>query len=146
MSKPKKSPPAGERRATSNTLNPHGDHVTTAAPAASPSPARVVNAASGEPFDILVGHKHPRFSHRPVRRWLNPFHFGPHGDRDRVMELYRAHLLGRPELLRRLPELRGKVLACWCPPAACHGDILIEMAALPDGELERLAAVAEVGH
>lgn len=107
-------------------------------------PVRVVNAASGEPFDILVGHKHPRFRFRPVRRWVNPFHFGPHGDRDQVMALYREHILGRPDLLRRIPELRGKTIACWCPPAPCHAHILAELASLPDAELERLAADAEV--
>lgn len=32
-------------------------------------------------------------------------------------------------LLRRLPELRGKHLACWCPlNRACHADVLIELA------------------
>jgi hypothetical protein len=33
------------------------------------------------------------------------------------------------ELLKRLPELRGKNLACWCPPGrTCHADVLIELA------------------
>jgi len=35
----------------------------------------------------------------------------------------------RAELLRRLPELRGKNLACYCPPnRQCHADVLIELA------------------
>lgn len=32
-------------------------------------------------------------------------------------------------LLKRLPELRGKNLACWCKPGdACHADVLLELA------------------
>lgn len=35
----------------------------------------------------------------------------------------------RSELLRRLPELRGKHLACFCPDGRpCHADILLELA------------------
>ena len=28
-----------------------------------------------------------------------------------------------------LPELRGKILGCWCAPKVCHGDVLVELAA-----------------
>jgi hypothetical protein len=35
----------------------------------------------------------------------------------------------RGELLRRLPELRGKNLACWCAlDQPCHADVLLELA------------------
>lgn len=35
----------------------------------------------------------------------------------------------RTAILARLPELRGKNLACWCKPGyPCHADVLIEMA------------------
>ena len=44
------------------------------------------------------------------------------------MVKYRAWLLANPELLEKLPELKGKVLGCWCAPEACHGDILSELA------------------
>lgn len=44
----------------------------------------------------------------------------------------------RAEILRRLPELRGKDLACWCPAGSpCHADILLRLANAPeeaDGE------------
>ncbi len=33
------------------------------------------------------------------------------------------------ECLDRIPELRGKDLACWCPlDQPCHADVLIELA------------------
>lgn len=35
----------------------------------------------------------------------------------------------RNELVRRLPELRGHDLACWCPlDQPCHADVLLELA------------------
>lgn len=35
----------------------------------------------------------------------------------------------RAEVLRRLPELRGRDLACWCKPGCpCHADVLLELA------------------
>jgi len=35
----------------------------------------------------------------------------------------------RRVLLVRLPDLRGKVLACWCPlDRPCHADVLLEIA------------------
>lgn len=40
----------------------------------------------------------------------------------------------RAALLARLPELRGKNLACWCPlDQPCHADALLELANREDG-------------
>lgn len=37
--------------------------------------------------------------------------------------------LRRLSLLARIPELRGKDLACWCPlNRPCHADVLLELA------------------
>lgn len=42
-----------------------------------------------------------------------------------------------PELVRRLPELRGKDLACWCRLHEwCHADILLKLANAPVAEAE----------
>lgn len=56
-------------------------------------------------------------------------------DQARTVEQYRAWLSGgmafRDHLpvLARLPELRGKNLACWCKPGTpCHADVLLELA------------------
>jgi hypothetical protein len=56
--------------------------------------------------------------------WGNPFVIGPDGDRLTVIRKFREYRL--PALLPRLPELAGKVLACWCYPLPCHCDVLIE--------------------
>ncbi|MBP7641633.1 MAG: DUF4326 domain-containing protein [Thauera sp.] len=35
----------------------------------------------------------------------------------------------RGQILARLPDLRGRNLACWCPlDAPCHADVLLELA------------------
>jgi hypothetical protein len=53
---------------------------------------------------------------------------GRDGTRAQVIALYRSWVLNRPELVERLPTLKGKVLGCWCKPLPCHGDVLAELA------------------
>lgn len=60
-------------------------------------------------------------------KWGNPFKIGPDGNRTQVIEKYRKWIERQPELLKCLDELDGKVLACWCKPQACHGDVLVEL-------------------
>lgn len=60
--------------------------------------------------------------------WGNPFQMDEDGDRDTVIDNYRWYLDRKPSLLRRISDLDGKVLVCWCHPERCHGDILCEMA------------------
>ncbi len=79
----------------------------------------VVNKRSGEPYDVYIG--------RPSK-WGNPFPLGGDSSRDEVVAQYRSWVVGQPHLLAALPELRGKVLACWCAPLSCHGDVLAELA------------------
>lgn len=67
-------------------------------------------------------------------KWGNPFsHKKLPGivtmeTREKAVEAYRNWILTRPELMKALPELKGKVLGCWCSPQACHGDVLLELA------------------
>lgn len=84
-----------------------------------------------EPFDVYIG--------RPSE-WGNPF---THKDGttaefkcasvEEAVQKYREWIQTQPQLLRKLPELKGKVLGCWCktkknPNALCHGDVLAELA------------------
>jgi hypothetical protein len=88
---------------------------------------RVVHKSKSR-FDVYIGRG---------SKWGNPFVIGPDGNREQVIEKYRQYLLynekfgkdipDNKELLAALPELRGKVLGCWCRPKACHGDVLIEL-------------------
>lgn len=49
-------------------------------------------------------------------------------NREEAIRHYREWIVTQPELMAALPELRGKVLGCWCAPLACHGDVLVELA------------------
>lgn len=85
------------------------------------SKARVVHCRK-EKYDIYIGR--PSF-------WGNEFVIGVDGTREEVIEMYRNWLFTHPEgkkRLKRVPELRGKILGCYCAPLPCHGDILLELA------------------
>lgn len=78
-----------------------------------------------KPYDIYIGRETRMHTDDG---WGNPFAIGRDGDRSQVIAKYRLWILTQPKLLARLPDLRGKVLGCWCSPLACHGDVLAEMA------------------
>ncbi len=77
-------------------------------------------------------------------KWGNPFVVGEHGTRAECVRLFELLLGGYlcisennadaqdayMKMARRDREqLRGKNLACWCPPdAPCHADVLLVMA------------------
>lgn len=78
-------------------------------------PTRVVHCKQSE-FDVYIG--------RPSK-WGNPYSIGKDGDRTEVIDKYKEHLRGRPDLIEDArSELKGKTLGCWCAPQLCHGDIL----------------------
>jgi len=67
--------------------------------------------------------------------WANPHKIGPGFDRAAVIAAYEADMRRRlsgagpaAEALRTsLRMLKGKLLGCWCAPAACHGDVLAQL-------------------
>ena len=79
---------------------------------------RVVNKKQTKTYDVYIGRG---------SKWGNPFKIGNDGDRNEVIQKYEDHIRNSPELLEALPELKGKVLGCWCRPKACHGDVLINL-------------------
>ena len=91
----------------------------------------------------LKGHRDdPRFADvvyvgRPMYRggWqlpgsplANPFRPGRDGSREDVVARYRLYILGRPDLLKLLPDLRERRLGCWCAPEPCHAQVIAELA------------------
>ncbi len=83
-----------------------------------------------EPFTVYIGRNNGSLKNTGLG---NPFVIGTHGTREEVEVRYRAWLPNQPHLLRRLHELRGQTLGCWCktrqnPTAWCHGDVLAELA------------------
>lgn len=71
-----------------------------------------------EKYDVYIGRG---------SKWGNPFIIKRHGNREEVISKYKAYIMSRPDLIKSLPELKEKVLGCWCKPLACHGDILVQM-------------------
>jgi Domain of unknown function (DUF4326) len=61
-------------------------------------------------------------------KWGNRFVIGRDGSRADVIAKYRAWIVEQTDLMRSIGELRGRNLACWCAPQACHADVLIELA------------------
>lgn len=62
-------------------------------------------------------------------KWGNPFVIGKDGTRVQVIKKYRDWIETRGILQAEVKkELQGKDLVCWCTPAKCHADILLEIA------------------
>ena len=57
-------------------------------------------------------------------KYGNPFRIGRDGTRDQVCDRFEKEIL--PHL--DVSELRGKDLVCFCKPARCHGDAILEKA------------------
>ena len=71
-----------------------------------------------ESYDVYIGRG---------SKWGNPYRIGVDGTRGEVIEKYRDYILNNKELLDDLPELKGKILGCWCSPKRCHGEVLLEL-------------------
>lgn len=60
----------------------------------------------------------------------NPFILQSNKLKGSTIERYRTYFINRlnndPEFKRRIHELKGKTLGCFCKPNACHGDIIAE--------------------
>ena len=58
----------------------------------------------------------------------NPYHVGVNGTREEVIAKYLEYFNERnkndKEFHRRIVDLIGKRLGCFCKPEACHGDII----------------------
>ena len=70
--------------------------------------------------DVYIGRGSP---------FGNPFRIAAHGTREQVINAYRSHfehLLHDPEFKALVTELAGARLGCYCKPAACHGDVIVE--------------------
>ncbi len=87
-------------------------------------------------YDTYIGRGDPRVG-TPDSDWANPFVIGVHGDRPTCVAKFKDYLYSRPDLLRRIESLQGRVLGCHCKPGdidagMCHGVVLAQLA---NGEL-----------
>lgn len=72
-----------------------------------------------DPYDVRIDR---------ASKWGNPFVVGRDGTREEVIASYEQWVLTQPHLMTSLPELKDKVLGCWCSPKACHGNVLARLA------------------
>jgi len=93
---------------------------------------------AGDPDIVYIGRAMPR-QRLPESMWANPYKIGaaPDETREYCIAQYRAYIVallsGESSTAAewwqdQLRMLRGKTLACWCKPDACHGDVLAELA------------------
>ncbi len=65
-------------------------------------------------------------------KWHNPFVVPKNATDEQLTEIltkYSQYVRSSSELWNALPELRGRVLGCWCKPKRCHGDVLLSLLA-----------------
>ena len=87
-----------------------------------------------DPRHLYIGRDMTRYVKGSRKSmWSNPFSCEKYG-RDECLRRYEEYVLtdttiqanGKP-LLQSLPELKDKVLGCWCSPDRCHGDVLMRL-------------------
>lgn len=75
-------------------------------------------------YDVYIG----RAGHGQDGYFGNPFVLKPGEPRGATLAKYKDYFLQRietdPEFKRRVLELQGKRLGCFCKPQSCHGDII----------------------
>lgn len=81
------------------------------------------------PYDIYIGRPSKwgnPFTHRQDGKTLAKYIVG---SREEAVEAYREWITNGEgkHLMKDLPELKNKVIGCWCKPKSCHGDILSEL-------------------
>jgi hypothetical protein len=75
-----------------------------------------------EQYDIYIGRG---------SKWGNPYSHKEGtlaqfkvSSRKEAIESYEKWIMTQDHLMSSLPDLKGKVLGCWCKPQSCHGDVL----------------------
>lgn len=62
-------------------------------------------------------------------KWGNPYIITTERTREECVTMYEKYIkLCIIRNLLDISELKGKDLCCWCKPAQCHADILLELA------------------
>jgi hypothetical protein len=84
---------------------------------------QVVNIRFSE-YDVYIG----RAGHGKDGYFGNPFRLKANEQRGATIERYKDYVDNRmktdAEFARRVHELKGRTLGCFCKPEACHGEII----------------------
>ena len=80
-------------------------------------------------------------------KWCDPFHQRWDLSLKERRKKYRGYVTSKPELMRSLSELRGKMLGCLCQsPRSCHGHVLVELVRKAFGQEEDHRTKASKGN
>jgi len=90
-------------------------------------PTTIINIRSGDKYNVYIGRGNKRRG-TVASKWACPFVVGKDGTREEVVKKYEVYLIGNSKLMNSLPELKDKILGCWCKPLLCHGDVLVKYA------------------
>jgi hypothetical protein len=72
---------------------------------------------------MYIGREFAEFPHTPFG---NPFHLKDYANREECLLAFAEYWYAPEQRwLRKMSlGLEGLILACWCKPKACHGDII----------------------
>ena len=108
------------------------------------APCKVVHVRSGAPYDLYIVGRSSGRDGLKRSEWHNPYPLPKNStdeQRAECLARFETYLVEqRPDLLERVGELRGKTLACWCPPKdgapltledleICHDQVLLRLPA-----------------
>ena len=80
-------------------------------------------------------------------KWCDPFHQQWDLTWKERRKNYRSYVTLKPELMRNLSELRGKMLGCLCQSLhTCHGHVLVELFGKAFGQEEDFCTKASKGN
>lgn len=84
---------------------------------------QVIHVKDSKPGDVYIG----RAGKGQDGYFGNPYRLTDESRRAEVIAKYAQHFQERlrdPEFKRRVLELKGKRLVCFCAPKPCHGDVI----------------------
>ncbi len=88
----------------------------------------VVNIKDTDEYDFYIGRGHGSKLGNPFSHLAATMHSDRCNTREEAIEKYTEWVFTQPQIINRLPELKGKILACYCDPLPCHGHILAKLA------------------
>ena len=96
------------------------------------SATRLINLKTGNSYTKYIGRSHTTMQH-----FGNPFTVEVCGSNDEAKRRFDFWIRGiaythieskrRVWIINNLSSLEGHVLACWCLPLPCHGEIYLQL-------------------
>ena len=87
---------------------------------------RKKNGQKRQSYDVLIDRRTEFGNPHPIGQCdlCNRVH-----DRNEAVEMYKRDFylcLTDSEFRDKVLKLKNKILACWCKPLKCHGDVIVE--------------------